>query len=85
MEAVNICEYYENGTRIPLSSSKHPLNDKIVHTNVKEIYGCNTSQPHGMRDTANIYECYDKDGTRLSSSSSKYQMIMSKYGGDVIN
>ena len=78
MEAVNICECYdENGTRIPLSSSKHPFKDKIVHTNIKEVYD---REMREKKDTVNICEVYDKDGTRLSPSSSKYQMIMSKYG-----
>ena len=36
MESVNNCECY--ATRIPVSSSKYPLKNEIVHTSLKEIY-----------------------------------------------
>ena len=80
MEAVNICECYDsNGTRIPPSSSKYPLKDGIVHTNIKEIYD---REMREIKDAVNICEFYDKDGTRIPPSSSKYHMFMHKYGID---
>ena len=69
------CEYYDsNGTRIPLSSSKHPLNDKIVHP---ELYD------REKKDEVHYAGFYIKETGRLvPPSSPEYHMLLKKYGID---
>ena len=90
MEAVNICECYDsNGTRIPSSSSKYSLKDKIVHTNIKEIYDREMREkkefvpselsrwPFKGKVTYTDYtEYYDKNATRLTSKYNPFIGVM---------